>query len=311
MSHNTRPGRHSLCILFFLLTTGCRFGQTTLITVRLPDIPGDSSFPFPDGRPWILVSWDGRGGCGEKEISFSGGDQLSLEVLKESPVLCLLYPPRMAEHFQPRPAGGIFVPGEPGRLEMTWLGGAATEFFLKTAERGGDLHSLNLRRWFLEIQERGAPDPWALDWELLGRQLARREMRTWYIRKTHGYDLELPFPPGTWSSRSFWLPAVGSSGCGPVTVELSTGTHSFYNAATGEVFAVQVDDRGEFFCVLYPPGESSPSGEFRSFTERAVRADASRWRLFPAAAGSRCTVRRGGFPGIPGRRTGARDGGFR
>jgi hypothetical protein len=239
------------CLVLCVFMQGCSLGEKAFLSVRFPPSSGALPDACKDKESWSLVYWDGTGDRKTCDVSYSEGGSISLEVMKENPVLCLLIPPEVSEHFAFRPAGGLYVPGEPLVLKTDWLAGAGADFLLRSAEGGLNLSALNLRRLASEMVKRGEPDPWSLDWDLIGKHLAEKSMRSWYIRKKHPYDLDALFPPGKWISQSFWLDPVVSNGAGAIPLELCEGIHSFYDETSSVVFTITVDRNGESFFVLY------------------------------------------------------------
>ena len=248
-------GQHSRGFLILkaltvlILAGSCSLGRMDQVSLFFPKIPEGCS--FDTDRAWILEYRDGSGGRARREVRFVPGGTMFLEVQKEVPLICLLYPPAHSEQFKAHPAGGLFVPGETASLEMNWPDGAGVEFLVSASSGGLDLMRINLRRLLDTIEERGAPDSWLLDWDLLGRQLAKEEMRYWYIRKKYCYELDIPFPPGSWFSRSIWLEPLNCSGEVNTVLTLPEGIHSYRNSESGQVFIVVVEDSGEFFTLLY------------------------------------------------------------
>ena len=241
------PRIKSLTLL--ILAVSCSLGRMDQIVLVFPELPEGRIYDS-DGA-WILKSRDGAGRVLCRELRFVPGRTFLLEVQKEVPLVCLLYPPSPSRYFKARPAGGLFVPGETASLELTWPDGAGASFLVDAASGGLDLNRINLRRLMDTIGERGEPDPWELDWDLLGQQLAKEEMRYWYIRKKHSYELTVPFPAGSWYSRSLWLDPIVCNGDLNPELTLTEGAHYFRNSETEQVYLVVVEDSGEFFTLLY------------------------------------------------------------
>lgn len=241
-----------MIIPLFLLTVllgSCRFLTVDSIQLDLPACP--QNLPsFPEDSRWTLEYLSGTGQSEAIEISYTGECSLSLDIPKEAFLVCLLHPPEISDYHTFHPAGGLFEPGENPSLDITWPGGAGAAFLIDAAEGGLQLSTINLRRLSDTILEKGDPDPWLLDWDLLGCQLAQREMRSWYVRKKYFYDLNILFPVGRWLSGSAWLDPFDLDVSVTLELGLCEGIHSFLNIDSGEIFIIIVDDKGEFFTLL-------------------------------------------------------------
>ncbi len=233
-----------------LLILSCRFGETESLTVEFP--PSVTDFPLsPEQRDWTL-QWCESGATPEsRAVHFGESASCEIEVYKETPVVCLLIPSGISEHFSPYPAGGLFVPGEDPVIELSWKDGAGAEFLIRALQGGMDLSSFNSRRFLSEIKEKEVRDPWQMDWALLERRLAGNEMKSWYLREKHRFDLEIPLPQGLWFSRSLFLEPLEQSSSGRAAFSLTEGDHHFFDPLQNLGFAVAVDDRGEFFQIFY------------------------------------------------------------
>ena len=116
---------------------------------------------------------------------------------------------------------------------------------------GLDLSAFNARRFITEIQEKDLSDPWEIDWSLLERRLARQDMKSWYLREKHHFEIEVPIPQGLWFRRSLFMEPLNQSSSGQTILSLTEGSHFFYDPWQNKGFAVTVDDRGEFFQIFY------------------------------------------------------------
>jgi hypothetical protein len=243
----------------------CHLGSREVVELKLPVLPENMSYLEDDGDLWLLEFRDGSGDVIREEIPFSSSGYCSIEVEKESPLLCLLYPPAFSENFSHYPAGGVYEPGNPHRINLSWKDGAGVSFLMKAALSGVELNSLNMEKLLGEIRAKEFSDPWDLDWSLLGRQLIKGEMRSWYIRENYQFELEIPGFPGRYLVPSYALQdPVESSGGDTDTVFLSEGTHRFLDRGmrnSGDVLVLEVDDQGESFSVLYQRTPSAGSSQ--------------------------------------------------
>ena len=236
-------------ILLFMFAS-CQFGSYEFLTVEFPSFPAD--FPLSEEpRRWTLEWSDPDGDSGCEEVLYGGSGACSIKVRKESPVICLLHPSGFGEEFQPHPAGGLFVPGEEPVVSLSWLDGAGADFLMRAHRGGMDLSIFNTRRFLQDIRDKEVNDPWLLDWTLLERKLTRQEMKSWYLREQHRFDLEIPLPEGVWFSRALFLPPLRQRSEGIRLLSLPEGDHYFYDPRQKKGFALSVDDQGEFFRVFY------------------------------------------------------------
>lgn len=226
------------------LCSACALGSTAPVTVVFPGLPGEVPASWLEGE-WTLAYRDGSGSGGRKRLNFRPGRRCRVEAAKETVLICALYPPAQDGNFRLRPAGGVFVSGGRRELALDWASGAGAEFLLEASRAGLDPARLNLARLTALIREKGDPDPWGLDWEVLARQLSKREMRVWYVREKTRFSLELALPPGRWIGESCWLPPL--EGGGELTLSLWKGPHLFRRLADGAELLLGVDGEGEWF----------------------------------------------------------------
>ncbi len=248
------------------ILSSCRLGTEELVELKLPVLPGNLAYLKDDQGPWRLEVRDGRGEIVREDLSFEPSSICSIEVNKESPLLCLLYPPVISDCFFHYPAGGIYEPGGAHRINLSWQDGAGVFFLMKAAASGVDLNCINMEKLLREIREKEFSDPWDIDWALLGRQLIKEELRSWYIRENYLFEVDLPSYPGRHLLYPYALQdPVESSGGNTDRVFLSEGTHRFLNRGmrhAGEVLVVEVDHQGEFFSVVYQSTPTEGSSQF-------------------------------------------------
>ena len=242
---------YSFPLFLFVFLLSCSPGYYRPLEVLPPPVPVCFTESFPTERSWTLVYRSGDGEIHRQEVGHFDNFPVSIDVLKESAVFCLLYPPCFDDHFSPHPAGGIFLPGDQGSLQLSWEDGAGAAFLLQATEGGLNPLTQNINRLMDEIREKGSPDPWLLDWVLLSRQLEQQEMRSWYIRKKHCFSVTVPFPVGQWTPASLWLFPIQQEDTGPREMELPEGDHYFCDFVRKKVFAVSVDEDGAVFEILY------------------------------------------------------------
>lgn len=251
-----------LIFLISILLGSCRFLAEDSIQLKLPVYPQNLP-PFPENSLWTLEYLSGCGPVESMEIPYCGEGALSLLVPKETFLICTLHPPFLSDFYNLHPAGGLFEPGENPSVDITWAGGGGSAFLIDAAEGGLVLSTINLRRLSDTILEKGDPDPWFLDWDLLGRQLVQRDMRSWYVRKKICFDLDLLFPEGRWLPDSVWLDPLVINDSEIHELELCEGIHSYLDLNSGNIFIITVDKKGEAFTLLYAQSEAV-SGNFQS-----------------------------------------------
>ncbi|OQY35700.1 MAG: hypothetical protein B6241_00475 [Spirochaetaceae bacterium 4572_59] len=238
-------------LLLSFLFWSCRPLSEETIQINLPAYPQHLPV-FPEEALWTLEAYSEGNQIKMLELPYRGEASLSLHITKETPLLCLLYPPFMNNYYAPCPAGGLHESGESSVLNLSWPGGAGVSFLIDVAKAGMPLSTINLRRLSDTIREKGDPNPWILDWDLLGRQMVAREMRSWYIRKKYLYALDILFPAGCWLPGAAWLDPLVLDVSETLKLELCEGIHSYLNLNSGDVFIIAVDDRGEVFTLLHP-----------------------------------------------------------
>ncbi len=242
--------RLCLLIILYFLMISCSLGRFDTMTVTLPALPPGAP-ALEENSEWIL-KWISPGQESESlTITFTEGKRVEFPVEKETPVVCLLYPPCESSEFHPRPAGGLFMPGEESVILAEWYDGAGCDFLFRAVRGGFDPAVFHCRRFLSEIREKGISDPWLIDWALLERKLYELDMKSWYIRSQFSFSIEGIIPEGVWYSSSLYLPPMETRSDSFTSLELPMGDHYFYEPVrkTGIIFSV--DEKGHYYTALF------------------------------------------------------------
>jgi len=249
-----------LLFLVPLCLGGCRlFSADRLISIDIPSVPpGLDTLGF---GLWHLElsSTSGRRSEKEKKWLDEVPDHLDIEWPKEEDLLILLTPPEWTEGAGPFPCGA-YVPTDRNKGSLSYRDGASVSILTDIIGIGADMSGFNCSRF---LGEMGAlENPWLTDYELLARQLGRREMRSWYMREAALFTVTLTLPEGWWYPQYALLEPLVSSGNpeSPITLTLPEGYACFCNPASGAVAEVQVDDHGEAVWMLTSAGSSQSMG---------------------------------------------------
>ncbi len=211
--------------------------------MKVEDPPGELN-GFLEGV-WTL-EWSALSGeSGSRQMDWSSGIRrsISLNLPLEEDLLILLYPPLLTDSCLPRPRGA-WIPWYESSGELNLKDGAAVSILMTLTERGCSMENFNCSRFLAEMA--ALEDPWLTDRELLVRQLARQEMRSWYIRERTLFETVLDLDAGIWYGPSLERAAEvaeGDEGSG-TSHNLPEGWGFLFSPGRGEVLEYQVDEYG-------------------------------------------------------------------
>jgi len=222
------------------------FSTQRTVTVEVPSLPEDLS--ACGTGVWSLVMSSTSGTLRQERLEWTLPlpERIRLEWPKEEDLLILMMPPEWAEGIGPSPCGAYVSPDE-GSGSLSWQDGAAVSILTRILQAGGNLYGFNCSRFLGEMA--ALDNPWTADRDLLIRQLGRREMRSWYIRKAALFQVALTLPAGRWFSQYLAAEPLESGG-GSLELKLPEGYACFYNPGLDCVAEIQVDDHGEVFILL-------------------------------------------------------------
>ncbi len=233
--------------------SGCAlFDPTAALQVELPeppahwraafgDLPWRLLYPGPDGRVWT--------------VDLPAGACAVALPLPKGACAPVLATPLLAGGEGLPPAGGVALPDTPGedRLALSWTRGAAAHVLLRLVRQGGRLEALNVERFCRELEARAGSDPWSLDLDAIGVELAAGTFRVAAIRAALARDVELPVGDGSWFPESPFTGPVAAAGGLLRLPALPPGFHRLFEVEGRRRIDLFVEE-GELLWVEWPPG---------------------------------------------------------
>jgi hypothetical protein len=215
MSDAPRLRALQLSLLAILLPAvfcgGCRFlAAEAPVWVVLPDVPAHWRDTLGDPAWRVVVP-----GMDTGPLIGPGIGALPLRVPKSQNVPVLGYPVAVEGRCVLPPAAAVFpadLAADHCTLALSWERGPAGEILRRLGVQGVDLETLNAPRLCREIEERFAPDPWALDLDRAADALVCGSFRVTDLRALDRREVRLPVGAGWWFLESPFFPTVEVGG---------------------------------------------------------------------------------------------------